>query len=71
MVPRLESAVGSSKGRVHLAKVDVDEQESIAAEYNVSSLPTVVAIKDGKVVDQFIGVKDDDVIRAFVQKLTD
>ena len=70
LVPRLETAVGSTNGKVHLAKVDVDEQEAIAAEYNVTALPTVVAVKNGKVVDQFVGVKDDDIIQAFVQKLT-
>ena len=69
MVPRLETIIGSTKGKVHLAKVDVDEQESLASKYDVTALPTVIAVKNGKVVDQFVGVKDDDVIQAFVDKL--
>lgn len=68
-MPRLETAVGATKGAVHLAKVDVDEQEQIAAEYNVTALPTVVALKNGKIVDQFIGLKDEDLIQSFVEKL--
>lgn len=69
MVPRLETAIGAMKGKVHLAKVDVDEQEGLAGDFDVTSLPTVIAIKDGKKVDQFIGVQDEDVIRAFIAKL--
>ena len=66
--PRLETAIASKKGAVHLAKVDIDEQDAIAAKYNVTSLPTVFAFKKGKVTDQFIGVKDQDIVHAFVSR---
>ena len=66
--PRLETAVASKKGSVHLAKVDVDEQDAIAARYDVTSLPTVYAFKNGQATDHFIGLKDEDIVQAFVSK---
>ena len=66
--PRLEIAVGGHKDSVHLAKVDIDEQDSLAAKYNVTSLPTVYAFRNGQPTDHFIGVRDQDVVQAFVAK---
>lgn len=67
--PRLESIIASSAGRVHLAKVDVDDNAEIAMDYKVQSVPTVLGIRNGKVLDQFIGLQDDDQIKTFVEKL--
>lgn len=69
LAPRLERLVGTEPG-VHLAKIDVDENEDLAAEYQVSSIPAVYAFKDGKVLDSFVGVKDEDELKAFVKKMT-
>ncbi|XP_054164270.1 thioredoxin, mitochondrial-like [Oppia nitens] len=67
--PRLETIVGGKGGKLDLALVDVDEHESLAMQYKVGSVPTVVAINGGKLVDQFIGLKDEDQLNAFVGKL--
>jgi len=67
--PRLETIVGGKTDKLDLAKVDVDENETIASQYQVSSIPMVLAISGGKVVDQFIGLKDEDQLRAFVAKV--
>lgn len=68
-MPRLESRIGSSKNTVDLAKVDIDNLPDIAMEYGVGAVPSVLAFKDGKIIDKFVGVKDDDEIDAFVKKL--
>lgn len=68
--PRLEVCVGRKGDKVHLAKVDVDEQEDLAAKYEISSLPSVFVFKSGQVVDKFIGLQDEDKVRAFVDKAT-
>lgn len=70
-----------------MAKVDIDEQNDLACQYNVRvtcpgefsqnkdsslqvrSVPTVLGIKNGKVVEQFIGLADDDKIKGLVEKL--
>ncbi|XP_011476881.1 thioredoxin, mitochondrial isoform X1 [Oryzias latipes] len=67
--PRLEKAVAKQKGRVAMAKVDIDEHTDLAIEYGVSAVPTVIAMRGGDVVDHFVGIKDDDELDSFVSKV--
>lgn len=67
--PRLEKAVAKQKGRVTMAKVDIDDHTDLAIEYGVSAVPTVIAIRGGDVVDHFVGIKDDDQLDSFVSKV--
>ncbi|KAM4717379.1 thioredoxin, mitochondrial isoform 1-T2 [Anableps anableps] len=67
--PRLEKAVAKQKGRVAMAKVDIDDHTDLAIEYGVSAVPTVIAMKGGDVVDRFVGIKDDDQLDSFVSKV--
>ncbi|CAL8302434.1 unnamed protein product [Merluccius merluccius] len=67
--PRLEKAVAKQKGRIAMAKVDIDDHTDLAIEYGVSAVPTVIAIRGGSVIDQFVGIKDDDQLDSFVDKL--
>ncbi|XP_049925220.1 thioredoxin, mitochondrial [Epinephelus moara] len=67
--PRLEKAVAKQKGRVAMAKVDIDDHTDLAIEYGVSAVPTVIAIRGGDVVDHFVGIKDDDELDSFVTKI--
>ena len=55
IAPVLEELAKASKGSVTLAKVNVDEQPGLAARYGIRSIPTVLFVKEGKVVDQVIG----------------
>ena len=67
--PMLERAVAATDGAVELAKVNVDENPSISASFRVQSIPAVFAIRDGAVVDQFIGAQPEGVVQAFVDRL--
>ncbi|XP_004700365.1 thioredoxin, mitochondrial [Echinops telfairi] len=67
--PRLEKAVAKQHGKVLMAKVDIDDHTDLAIEYEVSAVPTVLAIKNGDVVDKFVGIKDEDQLEAFLKKL--
>lgn len=67
--PRLEKAVAKQKGRVTMAKVDIDDHTDLAIEYGVSAVPTVIAMRGGDVVDHFVGIKDDDELDSFVSKV--
>ncbi|XP_024258477.1 thioredoxin, mitochondrial isoform X2 [Oncorhynchus tshawytscha] len=67
--PRLEKAVAKQKGKVHMAKVDIDDHTDLAIEYGVSAVPTVIAMRGGDVIDQFVGIKDDEALDSFVSKL--
>ena len=45
------------EGKVKVGKVNVDDEEELAMEYNVQSIPTVLLFKGGKVVEQSLGFK--------------
>ena len=70
LAPKLETRIGQEKD-VHLAKINVDNLDQLAGQYEVSTIPHVVAIKNGKVVDKFIGNKDNDIINEFVKKVSE
>src|SRR3954447_23721870 len=53
--PALEAAEASRGGRVLLAKVDVDSNQSLGARYGVQGIPAVKAFRDGEVVSEFTG----------------
>src|SRR5688500_11175937 len=53
--PILEKVIGDTGGKVELAKVDVDANPQVSAAFQVQSIPAVYAMKDGKVVDGFVG----------------
>ncbi len=67
--PMLEKAVADTGGAVELVKVNVDENPRIAEAFQVQSIPAVFAIRDGQVVDQFIGALPEAQVAAFVQRL--
>ena len=67
--PMLEKAVADTGGAVELAKVNVDDNPAVAQAFNVQSIPAVFALRDGQVVDQFIGAVPEAQITAFVQRL--
>lgn len=66
LTPRLETIIGGQSTKVDLAKVDVDELEQLAAEYQVQTIPAIFAIKNGKIIDQFVGRRDDDELKSFI-----
>ena len=67
--PILEKVVGETEGAVELAKVDVDANPGVAASFQVQSIPAVYAVKDGQVVDSFIGAVPEAQVREFVERL--
>ena len=67
--PMLEQAVAATGGSVELAKVNVDENPRVAATFQVQSIPAVFALRDGKVVDGFIGALPKEQVEAFVARL--
>jgi putative thioredoxin len=68
--PIIEKAVDATEGAVVLAKVNVDENPSISQSFQVKSIPAVFALRDGKVVDGFIGAQPETAVAEFVAKLT-
>ncbi|MGB3313448.1 MAG: thioredoxin [Albidovulum sp.] len=69
LIPALEAAVTAAKGKVRMAKVNVDENQQIAAQLRIQSIPTVYAFWQGKPVDGFQGAVPASELKAFVDKL--
>ncbi|XP_026277670.1 thioredoxin, mitochondrial [Frankliniella occidentalis] len=69
LTPRIESVIAERKGEVILAKVDIDEHTDLALDYDIGSVPVLIAMKNGKVEDKLIGLQDTDKLRKFVDKV--
>ena len=71
--PTLEKVVGENNGAVKMVKIDVDKNPGVFAQIarmtGSQSIPTVVAFKNGKPVDAFMGALPESQIKAFVKKL--
>lgn len=68
LTPTLERVVASFGGTVRLVKVNVDTNQTLAAQLRVQSLPTVYAFKDGGLIDGFMGAQPESAIREFIER---
>jgi putative thioredoxin len=67
--PVLEKVVNEARGAVRLVKINIDENQEIARQLRIQSIPTVYAFKNGQPVDGFMGAIPESQVRAFVQQL--
>ena len=67
--PILEKVVDATGGQVVLAKVNVDENPETSAAFRVQGIPAVYAVRDGKVVDGFVGAQGEAEVQAFIDRL--
>ncbi len=70
LMPVLEKVVNEQNGAVKMVKVNIDNNQMIAGQLRVQSVPTVYAFKDGQPVDGFMGAQPESEIKKFVGKLT-
>jgi len=66
--PMLEKLAGEFNGAFRLAKVDVDKSQQLAAMFGIRSIPTVMLVKDGQIVDGFAGALPEGQLREFLQR---
>lgn len=62
MAPILNEVAEATEGTATVYKLNVDEQQQVAAQYGIRSIPTMILFRDGKVVERIIGVKPRDYI---------
>jgi putative thioredoxin len=67
--PMLERLEADYAGRWKLVKVNVDENQELAAHFQTRSIPHVIAFADGRAVDQFVGVLPEGQLREFIDRL--
>ncbi len=68
LLPLLEKLAVEYRGKFLLAKVNVDEQQQIAAQFGVRSVPTVKLVIDGALADEFTGALPESELRAFLDR---
>ena len=66
--PMLEKLAAEYNGAFRLGKVDVDTQQELAGMFGIRSIPTVVLVKDGQVLDGFAGVLPESQLREFLSR---
>lgn len=69
LAPMLENVINEFQGKVQLAKINIDEQQGLAAAFRVQSIPTVVAFLNGQPVDHFQGILPEESLREWVTQL--
>ena len=55
VAPIMEELAADYEGKVVVGKVDVEEQDELAAQFGIRNIPTVLFVKDGQVVDKVVG----------------
>ena len=69
--PALEAEVKAASGKVKMVKVDIDQNQTLATQMRIQSIPAVFAFIDGKPIDGFMGAKSPSELKEFVQKIAD
>jgi len=69
LTPILEKVARDYAGRVKLVKINSDENQELSQAFSVRSIPNVIAFKDGKPAEQFMGAIPEGQVRAFFEKL--
>jgi putative thioredoxin len=69
LTPALEKAVTAAKGKVRLVKINIDQNQAIAAQLRIQSIPTVYAFFQGQPVDGFQGALGPAELQRFIDKL--
>lgn len=66
--PMVEELAAAYKGRITVAKLNIDESPLTAEKFGVRSIPTLILFKDGKVLDTLIGLVPKEKLEAFAKK---
>lgn len=67
--PLLEALAQEHAGAFHLARIDVDQSPTLAQQLGVRSIPTVLGVRDGQVVTEFVGAQPAQAVREFLARL--
>ena len=69
LTPILEKVVRSHNGKVRLVKINIDENQTLANQLRIQSIPMVYAFRDGRPLDGFQGAQPESAVKAFVERL--
>lgn len=69
LAPVLEELADKYADKIKVVKVNVDEEESIAAKFGIASIPTVIFFKNGQTAASFVGLRSASEIEKMIEKL--
>jgi putative thioredoxin len=69
LTPILEKVVRAHNGKVRLVKINIDENQTLANQLRIQSIPMVYAFRDGRPLDGFQGAQPESAVKAFVERL--
>ncbi|GAB5412301.1 MAG: thioredoxin [Chlamydiales bacterium] len=67
LTPVLEEVATELKGKVVVAKLDIDKSQALASKFQVTSVPTLILFKDGAEAGRLVGLRDAEAIKEFVE----
>ena len=68
IAPIVEEIAGENEGKLKVVKVDIDQNQSIAQQYNIRGIPTLMIFRDGKVQGMKVGAITKGQLRSFVEE---
>jgi thioredoxin 1 len=70
VAPILDELASEYDGKVKIGKVNIDEHQSLASEYGIRAIPTLLLFKDGQVTDQIVGLRSKRDFKAKLDRVT-
>lgn len=70
LTPVLEKVIAAAQGKVKLVKMNIDEHPAIPGQMGIKSIPAVIAFKDGRPIDGFMGALPEGQIKQFIEQVT-
>jgi thioredoxin 1 len=68
LTPTIEELAGDFEGQILVGKLNVDDNPNTATTYGIRGIPTLLFLKDGKVVQQIVGVKSKAEIKKIIEE---
>jgi putative thioredoxin len=69
--PALEAEVKATNGKIKMVKIDIDQNQNLASQMRIQSIPAVFAFVDGQPIDGFMGAKAPSELKSFIDKLSE
>lgn len=66
IAPIIEELSSEFKGKATIAKLDIEKAQTVTANFQVTSIPTIILFKDGKEVKRIVGLRDKDALKSLV-----
>lgn len=66
LAPVLEQVAKEIKGKASIAKIDIDSEQKVASQFQITSVPTLILFKDGKEVNRLVGLRNAEAVKDFI-----